>query len=181
MKRLLTIILFTLLLALPTEGSAQYNRNYIYWIGQQSMINNKYREAIDVLNVLLHHDSKDFDAYFLRGIAKYNMDDLLGADSDFSLAISLNPVFTGAYYYRAITRSLLGNYDDALNDFRQAIELRPDLSAPYYSRGVTLLLNQQFEEAIEDFDKFIRFEKRHVPAYINRGTSYLYLKDTLKA
>jgi tetratricopeptide (TPR) repeat protein len=181
MKRLLTIILFTLLLALPTEGSAQYNRNYIYWVGQQSMINNNYREAIDVLNVLLHHDSKDFDAYFLRGIAKYNMDDLLGADSDFSLAISLNPVFTGAYYYRAITRSLLGNYDDALNDFKQAIELRPDLSAPYYSRGVTLLLNQQFEEAIEDFDKFIRFEKRHVPAYINRGTSYLYLKDTLKA
>ena len=181
MKRFLTIILLLFVLALPEKSDAQYNRNYIYWVGQQSMINNNYREAIDILNVLLRHDKQDFDAYFLRGIAKYNMDDLLGADSDFSLAIELNPVFTGAFYYRAITRSLLGNYDDALNDFKQAIELRPDLAAPYFSRGVTLLLNQQFEEAIADFDKFIRFEKRHVPAYINRGTSYLYLKDTLKA
>ena len=181
MRRLLLSIFLVLLLALPDRVSAQYNRNYIYWMGQQCMVRNDYHEAIEILNVLLRHDERDFDAYFLRGIAKYNMDDLLGADADFTRAVELNPVFTGAYYYRAITRSRLGNYDDALSDFRQAIELRPDLPDPYYSRGVTRLLNQQFEEAIADFDLFIRYEKRHVPAYINRGTSYLYLKDTAKA
>ena len=169
------------MVVLPTEVGAQYNRNYIYWMGQQCMVDNNYREAIDVLNVLLRSDDKDFDAYFLRGIAKYNMDDLLGADADFSRAVMLNPVFTGAFYYRAITRSRLGNYDDALSDFRQAIELRPDLPDPYYSRGVTRLLNQQFEAAIDDFNKYIRYEKRNVAAYINRGTSYLYLKDTARA
>lgn len=182
MRRIVAIIaLLIVVVALPQRGTAQYNRSYIYWVGQQCMINNDYREAIDVLNVLLRHDEKDFDAYFLRGIAKYNMDDLLGADADFSTAVTLNPVFTGAFYYRAITRTRLGNYDDALNDFQQAIELRPDLPDPYYSRGVTRLLNQQFGLAIEDFDKYIRYEKRHVAAYINRGTSYLYLKDTAKA
>ena len=170
-----------LTLALGARVEAQYNRNYIYWMGQQKMVNNNYHEAIEILNVLLRHDAKDFDAYFLRGIAKYNLDDLLGADQDFSRAVELNPVYTGAFYYRAITRSRLGNYDDALNDFRQAIELRPDLPDPYYSRGVTRLLNQQFEAAIADFDLFIRFEKRHVAAYINRGISYLNLKDTVKA
>ena len=181
MRRVVLTILMLLAVLLPQRSEAQYNRNYIYWVGQQCMVDNKYREAIDILNVLIRHDSKDFDAFFLRGIAKYNMDDLLGADADFSVAISLNPVFTGAFYYRAITRSRLGNYDDALNDFQQAIELRPDLPDPYYSRGVTRLLNQQFEAAITDFDKFIRYQKRHVAAYINRGTSYLYLKDTTKA
>ena len=165
------LIFMVAMLFTPEWGSAQYNRNYIYWMGQQSMVKSDYREAIDILNLLLRHDEHDFDAYFLRGIAKYNMDDLLGADADFSRAVELNPVFTGAFYYRAITRSRLGNYDDALADFRQAIELRPDLPDPYYSRGVTRLLNQQFEEAIADFDLFIRYEKRHVPAYINRGTS----------
>ena len=158
MKRLLIAILLTAALVLPAKSHAQYDRNYIYWVGQQCMVKNNYREAIDLLNVLLRHDPKDFDAHFLRGIAKYNMDDLLGADSDFSKAVELNPVFTGAFYYRAITRSRLGNYDDALNDFQQAIELRPDLPDPYYSRGVTRLLNQQFEEAIADFNKFIRFD-----------------------
>ena len=181
MRGIIVGILLLFTLALPREVSAQYNRNYIYWVGQQCMADNNYREAIEVLNVLLRHDAEDFDAYFLRGIAKYNMDDLVGADSDFTRAVELNPVFTGAYYYRAITRSRLGNYDDALGDFRQAIELRPDLPDPYYSRGVTRLLNQQFDKAIEDFNKYIRYEKRNVAAYINRGTSYLYLKDTLRA
>ena len=181
MRKIFVVILLTLMIVLPTESRAQYNRNYIYWMGQQCMVGNNYREAIDVLNVLLRHDEKDFDAYFLRGIAKYNMDDLLGADADFSRAVMLNPVFTGAFYYRAITRTRLGNYDDALSDFQQAIELRPDLPDPYYSRGVTRLLNQQFESAIDDFNKYIRYEKRNVAAYINRGTSYLYLKDTAEA
>ena len=182
MKRLIivTIVLIATVL-LPSRVVAQYDRNYIYWVGQQSMVENNYPEAIEVLNVLLRHDPNDFDAHFLRGIAKYNMDDLLGADADFTRAVELNPVFTGAYYYRAITRSRLGNYDDALKDFAEAIDLRPDLADPYYSRGVTLLLNQQFEDAIADFDRYIRFEKRHVAAYLNRGTSYLYLKDTVKA
>ena len=181
MRRLITITLFLLLCVAPERGLAQYNRNYIYWVGQQCMVDNKYREAIDILNVLIRQDERNFDAFFLRGIAKYNLDDLLGADADFSTAVTLNPVFTGAFYYRAITRTRLGNYDDALNDFQQAIELRPDLPDPYYSRGVTRLLNQQFEEAISDFNKYIRYEKRHVPAYLNRGTSYLYMRDTANA
>ena len=181
MRDVVAIVMLLVALALPHEVAAQYNRNYIYWMGQQKMVNNDYHDAIDILNMLIRHDAKDFDAYFLRGIAKYNLDDLLGADADFSKAVELNPVYTGAYYYRAITRSRLGNYDDALNDFKQAIELRPDLPDPYYSRGVTRLLNQQFEAAIADFDIFIRYEKRHVAAYINRGISYLNLKDTTKA
>ncbi len=144
-------------------------------------MNNDYQEAIRTLNTLLRFDEKAFEGYFLRGIAKYNLDDLLGAEADFSTAILLNPVYTQAYTYRAITRSRLGNYDDALNDFREAIDLRPDLPGPYYSRGVTRLLNQQFEEAISDFDKYIRHETKVADAYICRGLSYLHLKDTTKA
>ena len=145
------------------------------------MMNNDYQEAIRTLNTLLRFDEDAFEGYFLRGIAKYNLDDLLGAEDDFSTAIRLNPVYTQAYTYRAITRSRLGNYDDALQDFREAIELRPDLPGPYYSRGVTRLLNQQFKEAIDDFDKFIRQENKVADAFICRGLSYLHLKDTTRA
>ena len=95
------------------------------------MMNNNYQEAIRTLNILLRFDEDAFEGYFLRGIAKYNLDDLLGAEEDFSTAIRLNPVYTQAYTYRAITRSRLGNYDDALQDFREAIELRPDLPGPF--------------------------------------------------
>ena len=180
-KKLFKIILTVALLISALCASSQYDKDYFYRMGRKLMTNNDYQEAIRVLNVLLRFDGNAYEGYFLRGIAKYNMDDLLGADADFTLAIEKNPVFTNAYTYRAITRSRLGNYDDALKDFHEAIDLRPDLPNPYYSRGVTRLLNKQFREAIEDFDMFIRHEKKVADVYINRGMSHLYLKDTLQA
>ena len=181
MRKLIAGIILGTALLCGTKAHAQYNREYFFWVGRSCMMNNDYQEAIRTLNTLLRFDEDAFEGYFLRGIAKYNLDDLLGAEDDFSTAIRLNPVYTQAYTYRAITRSRLGNYDDALQDFREAIELRPDLPGPYYSRGVTRLLNQQFREAIDDFDMFIRQETKVADAYICRGLSYLHLKDTTRA
>lgn len=162
-------------------ASSQYNREYFFWMGRRLIMEKEYQESIRTLNILLRADEKAYEGYFWRGIAKYQLGDLIGADADFSLALELNPVYTIAYTYRAITRSRLGNYEDALKDFQEAIDLRPDLPNPYYSRGVTRLLNQQFQEAIEDFDQFIIQEGKVADAYLNRGVAYLQLKDTLKA
>ena len=179
MRKHLVAILCTLFVT--TSVVAQYNRDYFFYIGRKQMMDGEFKEAIRTLNVLLRFDEEAYEGYFLRGIAKYNLDDLIGAEDDFTTAIEKNPVFTTAFTYRAITRSRLGNYDDALADFREAIELRPDLPNPYYSRGVTRLLNQQFEEAISDFNNFIRQEKKVAEAYLNRGVCHLYLKDTVRA
>ncbi len=170
-----------MLLAGADGARAQYNREYFFWAGRSCMMNNDYQEAIRILNTLLRFDENAYEAYFLRGIAKLNLDDLIGADADFSIAIEKNPVYTAAYTYRALTRSRLGNYDDALRDFEEAIELRPDLPGPYYTRGITRLLNQQYEAAIADFNMFIRQENKVAEAYINRGLGYLHLKDTVRA
>ena len=88
--------LFGILLAIALMSGvkvrAQYNREYFFWVGRSCMMNNDYQEAIRTLNTLLRFDEKAFEGYFLRGIAKYNLDDLLGAEDDFSTAIRLNPV-----------------------------------------------------------------------------------------
>lgn len=180
MRKWLVLLAFPFL-CLFTDVSAQLNKNYFFYVGRNFIVENKYRDAIEMLNVLLRTDTTAYEGYFLRGIAKYNLDDLLGAEQDFTRAVEVNPVFTTAYQYRAITRSRLGNYDDALKDFREAIGLRPDLPGPYYSRGVTYLLSQQFEKAVEDFTTYLRYENKVADAYINRGTSYLQLKDTARA
>ena len=160
---------------------AQYNKSYFFWMGREHIIESRYREAIRSLNVLLNVDREAYEGYLLRGIAKYNLEDLLGADADFSRAIDINPVYTMAYQYRAITRARLGNYEDALSDFEEAISLRPEQSGIYYSRGVTLLLSGQFERAAADFDTFIHYDPKVADAYINRALCYLSMKDTLRA
>ena len=181
MRKCITGVLLAIALSIGIGSRAQYDKEYFYYVGRSFMIDNNFEDAIRTLNILLRFDEEAYEGYFLRGIAKYNLDDLLGAEADFTTAIEKNPVFTTAFTYRAITRSRLGNYDDALSDFAEAIELRPDLPNAYYSRGVTRLLNQQFKEAIDDFDKFIRQENKVSDAYLNRGVCYLYLKDTVQA
>ena len=44
MRRLLIIIVAVLAVvcALPQRVEAQYDRNYIYWVGQQRMVQNNY-------------------------------------------------------------------------------------------------------------------------------------------
>lgn len=175
------IVLVTLLLLTPCVSNAQFNKGYFFYLGREFLIDNRYSDAIEMLNVLIKADPKAHEAYFLRGVAKYNLDDLLGAESDFSKAIEINNVFTTAHQYRAITRSRLGNYDMALRDFAEAIDLRPDVAGPYFSRGVTYLLSKQLDKAIEDFNQFIRYEPRVADAYINRGICYLMQRDTTAA
>ena len=138
-----------------TKSYAQYNREYFFWVGRSCMMNNDYQEAIRTLNTLLRFDENAFEGYFLRGIAKYNLDDLLGAEADFSTAIRMNPVYTQAYTYRAITRSRLGNYDDALQDFREAIELRDGDASRYNGKGVLQAVanvNDEIRDEVVGYD-----------------------------
>ena len=67
------LLLALLLLVLTTEVSAQYNREYFFWVGRRCMMNNDYQEAIRTLNTLLRFDEEAFEGYFLRGIAKYHL------------------------------------------------------------------------------------------------------------
>ena len=180
MRKFIGAILFLFCMFADNAG-AQVNKQYFVWVGRDMVMDSRYREAIETLNILLRADPDAYEGYFWRGIAKYHLDDLMGAERDFTLTLAKNPVYTNAYQFRALTRSRLGNYDDAMKDFDEAIELRPDYPAPYYSRGVTNILTGRYREAVDDFNMYMRFNQRDADAYANRGTAYLHLQDTVAA
>ncbi len=180
-RKFLIAAVMTMAAFMCVTSYGQYNKAYFFWMGRTHLVESRYREAIRIYNALLRFDPDDYEAYFFRGIAKANLDDNLGAEADFTLAIEKNPVSTMAYHHRAITRMLQGNYDDALADFREAITLRPDMSNTYYSRGYAFLMNRQFEAAIRDFTTYIFHNNRVADAYLLRGTAWLQLRDTLRA
>jgi len=181
LRRTFTAALVVVACLVVVSSYGQYNKAWFFWMGRSHLVESRYREAIRIYNAVLRVDPDAYEAYFFRGVAKSNLDDLLGAEEDFTTAIAKNPVSTQAYHHRAITRMMQGNYDDALADFHEAITLRPDLPGPYYSRGYTLLMNRNFEAAIEDLNTFIFHNNRVADAYLLRGTAWLQMKDTLKA
>ena len=73
------------------------------------LASDNYKEAIDILNVLIRSDRESYEAYFLRGYAKLGLGDLVGAEADLSHALSINPVYTEAFHYRGIVYAEMGN------------------------------------------------------------------------
>lgn len=163
------------------SARAQYDKDVFSFRGRRALSDGKNAEAIYNFNILAALDTTDYWTFFYRGIAKYNLGDIRGANRDFDTAVRLNPVFTSGYHYRAIVNNRSGRYDAALRDLEKAISLRPGNIGLYFSRGVTYFFSQQFDLAVKDFDKFLRKEPKEPSAYLNRGACYLFLGDTLKA
>ena len=179
MKKFLLTIAALLLGA--TFALAQYDKDVFMWRGRQALSDGKYALAIENFNVLSRLDTANYWSFFFRGIAKYNLGDLRGAQNDFNTSVRLNPVFTNGYHYRAITESRFGDYDAAFRDFDRALELRPGQLGVYFSRGVAHFLAQKFDEAVSDFNYYIRKEPGDPAAFLNRGACYLFLADTTRA
>lgn len=174
-------LLLTALLVFPLCVYGQYDKDVFYFRGRQYLADGRYARSIENFNILASLDTTDHLTFFYRGIAKYNLGDIRGAQKDFNTSVRLNPVFTSGYHYRAITASQFGEYEQAFADFDKAIMLRPGYEGIYFSRGVTYFLARQFENAVSDFNKYIRRQPRDPSAYLNRGASYLFLEDTTKA
>ncbi|MBQ1885808.1 MAG: tetratricopeptide repeat protein, partial [Bacteroidales bacterium] len=96
-----SVLLWVLVLLGPVNLFAQYDIDQFFLRGRQLLIDGKYSSAIDNFNTLARIDSTLYDAYFFRGIAKYNLGDFIGAERDFDKSLSLNPLYTPAYHYRA--------------------------------------------------------------------------------
>ncbi|MBQ4026327.1 MAG: hypothetical protein II616_01145, partial [Bacteroidales bacterium] len=113
-KFLLTI---AILLASALSSFAQYDKDVFTMRGRLALQDGKYTQAIEHFNILARLDSTDYWCFFFRGIAKYNLGDIRGAQRDFNTSVRLNPVFTNGYHYRAITESRTGDYEKAFADF----------------------------------------------------------------
>ncbi|MHC1705166.1 MAG: tetratricopeptide repeat protein [Tenuifilaceae bacterium] len=180
MKNIKHIILITLIF-IGVSSSAQLNKAYFFYQGQRLISQDKYTEAIRYLNTLIEIDSTLAEGWFLRGAAKYYLNDFHGSINDFSKSIKNNPLLTQAYHYRAIVESQLSRYKDAIKDLDFALELRPNDQEILYTRGATYIQTMQYNLAIEDYNKVIRYSPTNLGAWLNRGIARLYLNDTISA
>lgn len=169
------------LLLCGLQVNAQLNKTYFYNQGVKNIQRGNYIEALKTLNTLIAADSTFADAWFLRGVTKYNLDDLNGAYQDFCKAININPIHTSAYHYRAIVSGQMGKTGTALNDITIASGLRPNDNEIIFTRGVTNLHVGKYQQAIEDFTLVLAQTPDNRGSYINRSIAKTMVGDTLSA
>ncbi len=141
-------------------------RAYVHAVqGQLHFLNQRYSTAITAFDAAIALNPQKADAYYNRGLAKFQLGEqefALGNGSaarafyeagikDSTSAIALNPADTYAYHNRAGGTFRLGQfkaaqgdadaaatcYRAALQDWTQVIALDPGLPDPYTNRGLT--------------------------------------------
>ena len=174
LKKLKYILSFLLVLA-AVFAEAQVNYKHFIIKARHDLSEGRFTDAMLMLNKAIENQPGNFEAYFLRGMAKYNLEDLNGAMADLDKTLALHPLYINALHYRGICHQRLGHHNAALDDFAQVVKIDPYNAEIYAARAVTYLQMGRYEDALNDNDMALSVKPNMVMALINRGVAKGYL------
>ncbi len=112
-------------------------------------------------------------AFLMRGMVRYENDDLAQAFGDVDEAIRLNPKYVPALVERAYLWQCRNRLDLALADVNQAIGLDPLNSYAYVERGVFQFGMKEYGNALRDFDHALRLGSRAAVVHLCKGMIHM--------
>ena len=135
-----------------------------------------YEGALKEINKLIKLNPKKWQYFHNRGLIKYRLEEMKGANADFSKAIKLNQEsFNQSFYYRGFANYYLENYEKSILDFTKALDLGLDEFAHedvFYLMGSSKYIIGDFADAISDFSKVIELNPKAAFAYTQRGKNH---------
>ncbi len=181
MQKAFLLFSFILLSGYFQPGFSQRNVDLMLFQTQQMLINGEYINAIKSANEIVVVKPYLYEPYFLRGVAKFYLEDYHGAISDLDKAIELKPNSPRSNHYRALTRERISDFDGALSDFKAAMYQDPNNPDIYINRAITYLYLEQFYNAISDCNRAIQLDPKMQRAFLIRGAAKTGLDDFIAA
>jgi lipoprotein NlpI len=137
------------------------------------------REAVGQFSRAVALNPRYAIAYFMRAIAKTQLNNPQGALADYNKVISLNPRDAVFYYNRGnLKYQKLNDSQGALVDYNQALSLNPKYAAAYYNRGSLKDDLNNPQGALADYNQALSLNPKYTAVYYNRGIlKYQKLND----
>ncbi|MDR0427571.1 MAG: tetratricopeptide repeat protein [Dysgonamonadaceae bacterium] len=173
------LILFGMGLFSPLQ--AQVNTNRVLTIGKNALYFEDYVLSIQYFNQVIKSKPYLAEPYLYRAIAKFNLDDYQGAESDFTLCLERNPFLVYAYQYRGAARQNLNNYEGAVEDYVKGLEFRPGDKQMLLNKSIAYAQLKNYDSALNTLDSLLVLHPKFMHAYLTRGSVWLEKGDTVKA
>ena len=179
LSRLFLIFLFSHSFIFP--AFAQYNTDRLLTIGRSALYYEDYVLSIQYFNQVITAKPYLYQPWFLRGIAKYHLDDFAGAEKDCSEAIERNPFVVGIYELRGLCRIQQDKFSEAISDYNRALHFTPDNRSLWHNRVLCHIQNQDYETALLELDTIQARWSQYAPAWNMRADVRMQQKDTTLA
>jgi tetratricopeptide (TPR) repeat protein len=154
-------------------GVSLFAQNAAYPIreGQKYIRSGQFVEALEMLNLAILKDPSVPELYYLRGYAKYSLDDYLGAEQDYSRALEISPSLPDVLVNRSLVRSLLTDFNGAYDDLSKAQKIDSTNIGIYISLAKLKLYLKKFYGCIGDCKTAIRLGCEDESAWLLKGTA----------
>lgn len=163
------------------KGIAQIDTERAINVGRNALFFKDYVLAIQYFNSAIQAEPNLADSYYLRGLAKYSLDDYLGAEADSDAALERNPFIYGAHYLRAISRHTLGKDSLALKDYETVLKDNPDHKGALHNSAILRIALKDHEGARKVLDHLHRYFPNYAQGYVIDGGLQLEQGDTVTA
>ncbi len=160
---------------------AQINTDQVMRIGQNNLYFEDYVLSIQYFNQVINVKPHLARPYFLRAIAKLNLDDYQGAESDATLALERNPFIVDAWEVRGVARQNLGKDKEAIEDYDKALEMLPESRGLLYNKAVAQHNMKDMDGAKSTFGQLLDRYPNFEGGYLGRARLRLEEKDTVGA
>lgn len=179
MYRYILLTLAALLTSLCAKS--QINTDQMLRVGQNALYFDDYMVAIQYFNRVIEAKPYLAQPYFMRAIAKFNLEDFEGAVKDATEAIERNPFITDAYEVRGVAYQNMGDTDNAIKDYDRALTQLPDNRSILYNKAMALTSVERYDEASDVFNHLLKVYPRHSDGYIARARMEMIKQDTVAA
>ncbi len=176
-----SIIVLFIILAAGTEARPQVNTEQVMRIGQNSLYFEDYMLSIQYFNQAIAAKPYLAQPYFLRAIAKLNLDDYMGAEADANRAIELNPYLTDAYEVRGVARQNMGRLRPAIEDYDRALELLPRNRQLLFNKAMAQTDADDLTGADSTFAVLLTHYPNFDKGYLGRARLRMLAADTVSA
>lgn len=162
-------------------ASAQINTEQVMRVGQNALYFEDYMLSIQYFNRVI--SAKPFLAqpYFLRAIAKLNLEDYVGADADASAALERNPYLTDAWEVRGVARQNMGFDRQAIDDYNHALELLPRNRQLMFNKAIAQHDTGDTAGADSTYTLLLKYYPGFDSGYLGRARLRLATADTVGA
>jgi tetratricopeptide (TPR) repeat protein len=131
----------------------------------------KFASAGLELDKIYQMDSTYFEARYLRGLTRMELQDFGGAAADFVYCASIKPADCELFYRAGQAYSKFGHHDEAIEYFSKAIACNPIYFDAYSSRANEQFLMSRYQLSIDDYSKCIELKPDDYRGYYGRGLS----------
>lgn len=180
MKFRYILFLIGILTAAP-RVSGQINAEQIVKVGQNALYFDDYVLSIQYFNRAIAAKPYMAQPYFFRAIAKLNLEDFRGAESDATASIERNPFVPEVYEVRGVARQNLGKLRGAVEDYDRAMELLPNNRNLMFNRALAIQQLGETDSARMAFDRLIEIFPGYANGYVGRARILIEKSDTVGA